>query len=49
MKILFINGSPNRKGNTASLADALLRGKEYETLQLTDYRIGSYGQKFEDD
>uniref|UniRef100_UPI00259CB6A4 flavodoxin family protein n=1 Tax=Parablautia intestinalis TaxID=2320100 RepID=UPI00259CB6A4 len=49
MKILFINGSPNRKGNTAALADALLRGKEYETLQLTDYRIGSYGQKFEDD
>ena len=49
MKILFINGSPNRNGNTATLADALLRGKEHETLQLTDYRIGSYGQKFEDD
>lgn len=49
MKILFINGSPNRKGNTAALADALLGGKEYEILQLTDYRIGSYGQKFEDD
>ena len=49
MKILFINGSPNRKGNTEALADALFRGKEYETLQLTDYRIGSYGQKFEDD
>ena len=49
MKILFINGSPNRKGNTAALAEALLKGKEYDTLQLTDYRIGSYGQKFEDD
>ena len=49
MKILFMNGSPNRNGNTATLADALLRGKEHETLQLTDYRIGSYGQKFEDD
>ena len=49
MKILFINGSPNKKGNTAALAEALLAGKEYETLNLTDYRIGSYGQTFEDD
>lgn len=49
MKTLFINGSPNREGNTAALAAALLEGKAYETLQLTDYRIGSYGQKFEDD
>ena len=45
----FINGSPNKKGNTAALAEALLAGKEYETLNLTDYRIGSYGQTFEDD
>ena len=49
MKILFINGSPNQNGNTAALASALLKGKKYETLNLTDYRIGSYGQKFEDD
>ncbi len=49
MKILFINGSPNKNGNTAALAEALLKGKEYETLNLTDYRIGSYGQTFEDD
>lgn len=26
-----------------------MKGKEYETLNLTDYRIGSYGQAFEDD
>lgn len=49
MKILFINGSPNKNGNTAALAAVLLQGKEYETLNLTDYRISSYGQKFEDD
>ena len=49
MKILFINGSPNRKGNTAALAETLLQGKEYETINLTDYRIGSYGQAFADD
>lgn len=44
MKILFINGSPNKKGNTAALAETLLEGKAYETLNLVDYRIGSYGQ-----
>ena len=49
MKILFVNGSPNKNGNTAALAAALLKGKEYETMNLTDYRIGSYGQKFADD
>lgn len=49
MNILFINGSPNREGNTAALAETLLQGKEYETLHLTDYRIGSYGQTFADD
>ena len=49
MKILFMNGSPNKNGNTAVLAEMLLKGKEYETLNLTDYRIGSYGQTFEDD
>ena len=37
MNILFINGSPNSNGNTAALAKELLQGKEYETLNLTDY------------
>lgn len=49
MKILFINGSPNKNGNTAALAKEMLSGKEYETLNLVDYRIGSYGQTFEED
>lgn len=44
MKILFVNGSPNRKGNTAKLAAALLEGRAYETLSLVDYRINGYGQ-----
>lgn len=46
MKILFINGSPNENGNTANLASILLNGKEYETLNLTNLTIGSYGQTF---
>ena len=49
MKILFINGSPNKTGNTAQLAEKLLGDRKYETLDLTDYRIGSYGQNFSDD
>lgn len=49
MKILFINGSPNPNGNTAALAKALLKGRDYETLNLTDCKIYSYGQSFPDD
>ncbi len=49
MKRLFINGSPNKNGNTASLAKTLFGDKDYETLNLTDYKIYSYGQKFEED
>lgn len=48
-KILFVNGSPNRDGNTAALAAALLEGKEYETLALTDYSINFYGQTLDGD
>lgn len=48
MSILFINGSPNKEGNTVKLAGKLLEGKEYDTLHLVDYKIYSYGQKYED-
>ncbi|MCM1499299.1 MAG: NAD(P)H-dependent oxidoreductase [Clostridium sp.] len=49
MSILFINGSPNKDGNTVKLAGDLLAGKEYDTLHLVDYKIYSYGQEYEDD
>lgn len=49
MSILFINGSPNKNGNTAALAETLMNGKEYQTLHLTDYKLYGYGQDFEDD
>lgn len=49
MNILFINGSPNKAGNTAALAAELLKGKNYETMNLTDYTIGSYGQQLPGD
>ena len=35
MSILFINGSPNKNGNTAALAAELLKDHGYETLNLT--------------
>ena len=49
MNILFINGSPKKTGNTAKLAAELLKGKDYETLNLTDYTIGAYGQNLPGD
>lgn len=42
--ILFINGSPEKNGNTARLAEILLDGQNYESLYLTDYRLNFYGQ-----
>lgn len=49
MDILFINGSPNKDGNTAGLAKELLKNKEYRTLNLVDYKLYSYGQDYPDD
>ena len=49
MSVLFVNGSPNPHGNTAALAAALLKGRKYEILNLTDYTIGSYGQQLPGD
>ena len=48
-RILFINGSPNKDGNTAKLAKELLGIENYETLNLVDYKIFSYGQEFAQD
>lgn len=48
-KILFVNGSPNRNGNTAALAKVLLEGRQYGTLNLNDYRINFYGQTLDGD
>jgi len=45
MSVLFINGSPH----TVKLAESFLKDKDYETLDLVDYKIYSYGQNFEDD
>ena len=44
MNILFVNGSPNKDGNTAKLAAKVLGGRACETLDLVDYRINVFGQ-----
>ena len=48
-KILFINGSPNRHGNTEGLAKRMLGSVDYETLNLIDYKIYPLGQSYDDD
>ena len=48
MSILFINGSPNKNGNTAKLAETLMSGKAYQTLNLVDYKVYGYGQNLAD-
>lgn len=48
-QILFINGSPNKGGNTVAMARRMLSGKDYETLHLVDYKIYPLGQSFRDD
>ena len=49
MSILFINGSPNKNGNTVRFTKKFLKDQEFKTLNLVDYKIYSYGQNFEDD
>lgn len=49
MSILFINGSPNKNGNTTRLASVLMGGKDYRALHLVDYKLYGYGQDFADD
>lgn len=48
-QILFINASPNKKGNTAAMAHRMLSGRNYTTLNLIDYKIYPLGQSFNDD
>ena len=38
-KILFMNCSPNKNGNTYRIGEELLKGKAHDVLQMSDYRI----------
>lgn len=48
-KVLFINASENRDGNTSRMAKSLLGNTPYDQLNLVDYRVDSLGQNFEGD
>ena len=43
-KILFMNFSPNKNGNTYRIGKELLGHIDYDTLQMVDYKIHQYGQ-----
>lgn len=49
MSILFINGSPEKDGNTARIAHTLLEGHKFQEYDLVDHKIYDYGQRFADD
>lgn len=46
-KILFMNFSPNKEGNTFRIGEKLL--EDYDAVQMSDYKISQYGQVFADD
>lgn len=48
-KIIFMNGSPNKDGNTYHIGEGLLKHVDHDVLQISDYRISQYGQVYEDD
>lgn len=48
MSILFICGG-EKDGNTAALGRAFLEGRDFEEIDLVDYKVYDYGQHFDDD
>lgn len=48
-KILFMNCSPNKNGNTYHIGEKILANKEHKVLQMADYKISQYGQVYEYD
>ena len=48
-KIIFMNGSPNKKGNTNRIGEELLKNISHDILQMSDYRISQYGNVSADD
>lgn len=48
-KVLFMNFSPNKNGNTYRIGEQLLKDVSHETMQMSEYKISQYGQVFNDD
>ena len=48
MSILFICGG-EKDGNTSALGRELLKGHDFDQLDLADHKVYDYGQRFDDD
>ena len=48
-KIIFMNGSPNKNGNTNRIGEELLKNISHDILQMSDYRVSQYGNVSADD
>lgn len=48
-KILFMNASPNKDGNTNMIGESLLKNKDYDKLQISDYEVSQYGMVKDND
>lgn len=48
-KIVFVNASEHKHGNTHQIGQQLLTGKEFRQIDLVEYKIYQIGQKYADD
>lgn len=48
-KVLFMNSSPNKNGNTMRIGEELLKNTPHDVLQMSDYKVSQYGNVYEDD
>lgn len=48
-RIVFMNGSPNKRGNTFRIGEEILKGVSHDILQMADYKVNQYDQVYEDD
>ena len=48
-KIIFMNGSPNKDGNTFRIGEEILQNIPHDILQMSDYKVSQYGNIYEDD
>lgn len=48
-KIIFMNCSHNKGGNTFRIGEEILKEVNHDILQMSDYKVYQYGQVYEDD
>lgn len=48
-KIVFMNSSPNKNGNTYRIGEELLKNINYDVIHMRDYKVSQYGVESEND